>query len=47
MPKNKSCVASVYSKLQVKVNLPLCFFLTEHHAKKAYWWSGSTAPLSL
>jgi len=24
--------------------LLLCFFLTEHHAMKAYWGSGGIAP---
>jgi hypothetical protein len=28
----------------VKVKLSLCFFLTKHHALKAYWGSGSIAP---
>jgi hypothetical protein len=30
--------------VNVKVNLSLCFFLTEHYAMKAYWGSGSIAP---
>jgi hypothetical protein len=29
---------------QVKVKLSLCFFLTEHHAMKAYWGSGGMTP---
>jgi hypothetical protein len=33
-----------YDMIQVKVKLHLCFFLTEHHAMKAYWLSGGTAP---
>jgi len=28
----------------VKVKMSLCFFLTEHHAMKAYWGSGGIAP---
>jgi hypothetical protein len=28
-----------------KVKLFVCFFLTEHHAMKAYWGSGGIAPL--
>jgi hypothetical protein len=31
-------------RLKVKVNLSLCFFLTDHHAIKAYWRSGGIAP---
>jgi hypothetical protein len=27
----------VYTKLNVNVNLSLDYFLTEHHAMKAYW----------
>jgi len=27
--------------------LSLCFFLTDHHAMKAYWGSGGIAPLIL
>jgi hypothetical protein len=27
-----------------KVKLSMCFFLTEHHTLKAYWWSGGIAP---
>jgi hypothetical protein len=30
-----------------KVKLSLCFFLTEHHAMKAYWGSGGIASLVL
>jgi hypothetical protein len=35
---------NVKVKVKVKVKLSLCFFLTEHHAMKAYWVSGSIAP---
>jgi hypothetical protein len=28
---------------EVKVKLPLCFSLTEHHAMKAYWGCGGIA----
>jgi hypothetical protein len=31
--------------VKVKVKVSLCFFLTEHHAMKAYWGCGSIAPL--
>jgi hypothetical protein len=31
-------------KVEVKVNMSLCF---EHHAMKAYWGSGGTAPCIL
>jgi hypothetical protein len=31
-------------QLKVKVKLSLCFFLTEHHAMKAYSGSGCIAP---
>jgi hypothetical protein len=31
-------------KVKVKVKLSLCFFLTKHHAMKAYWGSGGIAP---
>jgi hypothetical protein len=34
-------------KVKVKIKLSLCFFLTEHHAMKAYWGSGDMAPLIL
>jgi hypothetical protein len=37
------CVGKV--RVKVKVKLFLCFTLTEHHAMKAYWGSGGTAPL--
>jgi hypothetical protein len=33
--------------LHVKVELSLCFLLTEHHAMKAYWGSEVIAPLIL
>jgi hypothetical protein len=36
-----------FIKLKVKVNLSLCFFLTEHHAVKAYWGCGVIVPLIL
>jgi hypothetical protein len=35
-----------YSVVKVKGNVPV-LFLTEHHAMKAYWGSGGTAPLIL
>jgi hypothetical protein len=36
----------VHNQVTVKVNvkLSLYFLLTEHHAMKAYWGSGSIAP---
>jgi hypothetical protein len=34
-------------KVKVKVKLFLSFFLTKHHAMKAYWGSGGIAPLIL
>jgi len=33
--------------VKVKVELNLCFSLTEHHAMKASWGSGGIAPLIL
>jgi hypothetical protein len=30
--------------IMVKVKLSLCFYITEHHAMKAYWGSGGIAP---
>jgi len=33
-------VFSLISTKKVKVKLFLCYFLTEHHAMKAYWGSG-------
>jgi hypothetical protein len=38
---------NVKVKVKVKVKLPLCFFLTEHHAIKVYWGSESIVPLIL
>jgi len=32
--------------VKVKVELSLCFFLTKHHATKAYWEGGGIAPLN-
>jgi hypothetical protein len=35
-------------KVKVKVKVKsLCFFLTDHHARKAYWGTGGVAPLIL
>jgi hypothetical protein len=35
----------MYEKGKGKVkDAPLLFILTEHHAMKAYWWSGGIAP---
>jgi hypothetical protein len=31
---------NVHGILKVKVKLSVCFFLTGHHAMKAYWGSG-------
>jgi hypothetical protein len=33
---------SLKNSVKVELKLPLC--LTKHHAMKAYWWSGGTAP---
>jgi hypothetical protein len=32
------------NEIRVKIKRFLCFFITEHHAMKVYWGSGSIAP---
>jgi hypothetical protein len=34
----------LFGTIKVKVKLSLCFFLTDHHAMKAYCGSGGIAP---
>jgi hypothetical protein len=40
-------INKIQGLLKVKVKLLLRFFLTEHHAMKAYWGSAGVSPLNL
>jgi len=37
VPGERKPVIRYDDKVKAKVKLSLCFFLTKHHAKKAYW----------